>query len=63
MSCEWPPEFDGIKIETNKLLARVKDTDIWLELDLQDPFWVKYVKGSDELTPLLAWSNDFQIKD
>lgn len=55
MMSEWPPKFDGIKIENQKVLGRVKNTAIWLELDLDDPFWIHYFQSNQELAPLLAW--------
>ncbi len=33
---DWPPEFDGVKINRNSILVRVKDTDIWIELDINN---------------------------
>ncbi len=56
---DWPPEFDGIKIEQNKVLARVKDTDIWLELDINDSKWLAYLESDPQLAPLLAWLQAF----
>lgn len=55
MMSNWPPKFDGIKIENQRVLGRVKNTDIWLELDLGDPFWIQYFQSDQELAPLLAW--------
>lgn len=39
LSNSWPPEIDAIKINQTCLLGRVKNTDIWIEIDLADPIW------------------------
>jgi hypothetical protein len=59
MTKDWPPEFDGIKVEQNKVLARVKDTDIWLELDSNDSKWIEFFEKDPQLAPLLAWLQAF----
>lgn len=59
MTKDWPPEFDGIKVEQNKVLARVKETDIWLELDITDTKWLAYLETDPQLAPLLAWLQAF----
>jgi hypothetical protein len=40
----WPPEFDALKIESSgrPLYARIKDTDVWLEIDLSDSQWLAF---------------------
>lgn len=56
---DWPPEFDGIKLEDEKVLARVKNTDVWLELDTEDPSWQYYVANDQRLASLfLAWQEN-----
>jgi hypothetical protein len=55
MVSDWPPEFDGIKIVNKTLLCRVKDTDVWVKVDLNDPFWVDHLRSQRNLPPLLEW--------
>lgn len=33
---KWPPEIDAIKFERESILARVKNTDIWIDLSTID---------------------------
>lgn len=55
----WPPQFDGIKIDNQMVLGRVKDTQIWIELDLADPFWIKHIQSCPQLAALLPWRDIF----
>ncbi len=52
---KWPPEFDGIKIEKQSILGRVKDTDIWVEFDLCVTDWLDGIQPIELLETLLAW--------
>ncbi len=53
MKLHWPPEFDAVKFEKEMLLARVKNTDIWLELDPSDPFWGECILSDQKLASML----------
>lgn len=52
---KWPPEFDGIKIERNALFCRIKETDIWLEFELEWLSWPTKLLPKELHELILAW--------
>lgn len=55
LQIKWPPEFDAIKIQEKIIFARVKDTDIWIELDPELPDWLDYLESTEMKETVLAW--------
>lgn len=56
---KWPPELDGIKIAQDGIIARVKNTDIWIELDLKQPGCLAYLLSQKPNETILAWIESF----
>jgi hypothetical protein len=55
----WPPEIDAIKIEQDCLYGRIKDTQIWLEIDQQSNDWLILPSSTSVHQAVLAWSENF----
>lgn len=53
---KWPPQFDGIKIERQSIFGRVKDTDIWIELDLSHLEWLSDLLSPEMCETISAWA-------
>jgi hypothetical protein len=53
-----PPEFDALKIESSGrlLYARIKDTDVWLDIDLSDCQWLAFNPADNMFLKVIqAW--------
>lgn len=57
---KWPPEFDGIKINRTAIFGRVKDTDIWIELDVNQLEWLEDFLTKEMYEMILAWADFLQ---
>jgi hypothetical protein len=51
---QWPPEIDGIKLDKQVILGRVKNTDIWIELNAHLE-WLKKTVSKEMQEAIQAW--------
>jgi hypothetical protein len=52
---QWPPEFDAIKIVEKSLYCRVRETEIWLEVNSSHLAWLEELAPSPIRDIILAW--------
>jgi hypothetical protein len=51
---DWPPEFDGIKLTGHTIFGRVKNTDIWIELNSHIE-WLQTISSKEMRATIQAW--------
>jgi hypothetical protein len=51
----WPPEIDAIKVDRESILGRVKNTDIWIDLNTMDSETLTTLLSTDMKNVYVAW--------